>query len=296
MPTSNESIKNQQSICHLNNFGLIKISGIDANKFLQGQITVNIDLVTENQLTLAATCNPQGRVLSLFFINKKEGDFYLILRSDTIESTLAHFKKYAVFFKVAITDDSNQYALYGLNQPLTDNLKSIIKLTPSSWLEKNIHILMVDNGDRTAFESSLNTELLIMAEQNWLTHLAKSGITWLENKSQAEFLPHNLDLPQLKAVDFKKGCFTGQEVIARMQYKGKLKSHLQLFQLTGDNTVSTLDTIYVGEDKAAQVICSACDEHGNTLILALLKDSYLEAKKFHLNDENGPILNLLKIQ
>lgn len=294
MQSSNDSQNNHSSISQLASFGLIKISGVDCNKFLQGQITINVESIEENKLALAATCNPQGRILSLFFITKRANDIYLILPLETIESTIAHFKKYAVFFKVTITDESQQFDLYGLNQPLTNDIGSAIKMAATSWKDRNINIFIVNSDNKTDFETNLKPLLAFKPEQNWLAYLALNRIAWLESISQAEFLPHNLDLPLLKAVDFQKGCFTGQEVIARMQYKGKLKSHLQLFQLSSNEVVSALETIYVREEKAAQIICSARDEKNKTLILALLKDGYLEDKIFHLNHENGPILNLLK--
>jgi len=147
---------------------------------------------------------------------------------------------------------------------------------------------------KDAFKAANDKDLIQINEQSWLFSLATQKICWLTSQSQSQFLPHNLDLPELDAVDFKKGCFTGQEVIARMQYKGKLKSHIQVFETKCATEVTPMSSILVDDKNAAQVICGAKNEENQTAILALVKDRYLDSKIFRLNDENGPILELTK--
>ncbi len=154
-------------------WSFIKISGVDASKFLQGQITIDINDVQPHSFLLAAHCNPQGRVISLFHITRFESDYYLILPTDLSDIAFNAFKKYAVFFKLTMTKEN---------------------CLPFS-LPTNI-------GD------------------------IKNGIPQIHAVTSAMFLPHELNLPELNAVNFNKGCYTGQEIIARMHYRGKLKKHL----------------------------------------------------------------------
>jgi len=173
-----ESLQHPPSDC----FGLLKISGIDAKKFLQGQLTCNVDEVTETQSRLGAHCNPQGRVLFLFRLLYFQEAYYLILPPKMVMLALQALKKYAVFFKVTLSDASNE-KLVGLR-------------------------------DR--------------AVQEWNYFDLTQGIPQVYPETSGLFLPHELNLHQLQGISWDKGCYTGQEIIARMQYRGKLKKHLYL--------------------------------------------------------------------
>lgn len=281
----------QQSYSHLSSLGIIEIQGADAKKFLQGQLTINADLIDEQKLNLAAICNPQGRCISLFFTFAKAQAIYLILKQDTIKLTLETLRKYAVFFKLQINDVSTDYAIFGAsgkNIPLDEavehqNLLYLNQQNPN----KQIAILVTKKSS-TQKASGLH-------ENHWFYQLASQGIPWLEESAQTHFLPHYLNLPQLCAVDFKKGCFTGQEVIARMQYKGQLKSHLQLFSSSDPAEIHPKQSIFCGEKKAAEVVCSVSVPGKESLILAVLQDRYLNQEFFQLNQQNLPILKLKEI-
>lgn len=285
------TISNQQSVSQLGSFGLIKLAGEGVIKFLQGQITINAETMEPGQLSLAAICNPQGRCVSLFFITKINQQVWLILKNETIESTITTLKKYAVFFKVEIIDCSEQNIIYGLNNITFKHNQVNENWHIVNWNKPAITLAIVPREAQQAWEKETYQ---LSDEQNWLFDLTNKRISWLDLNSQSQFLPHNLNLPELNAVDFNKGCFTGQEVIARMQYKGKLKSHLQLFQLSSSVTVKSLEIIFADGKSAAQVVCSANNDTDCRVILALVKDRYLDSQIFRLNSENGPILELIK--
>lgn len=180
--------------------------------------------------------------------------------------------------------------MFNIQEELQANLledKKVMEII--SWPQKSMSFALAPTNPHQA----LSDLPLISNEQNWLYFLAYHRIPWLNSASQSQFLPHNLDLPMLEAVDFDKGCYTGQEVIARMQYKGKLKSHMQLFECDTAVNAQATDKIVDGEQTVAEVICGATGNNGRTAILALVKDRYLESKSFRLKEQNGPILQLL---
>ena len=156
--------------------GLLKVAGPDAKKLLQGQLTCNLDDVSSTNSTLGAHCNPQGRVISLFRLFMHQNAYYLYMPKSLVATALAALKKYAVFYKVELTDASEEIkTLQTRLEPYADIAKGIPAIYP-----------------------------------------ATSG----------KFLPHDLNLPNLHAVSFDKGCYTGQEIIARMHYRGTPKNHL----------------------------------------------------------------------
>lgn len=293
---SEYSINSQTFIANLTSFGVIQISGEDSNKFLQGQLTINAESINHEQLSLASICNIQGRCISLFFVFKVDEIIYLILKQETIPETLLTLKKYAVFFKVKLLDVSMEYQVLGIakNLELNKDLKSTKKfkdeLDSVYWFNSNIGLSII-NKNKMLDSEQLNKEVL--EENLWLFSLAKNRIPWLTLETQSHFLPHHLNLPQLLAVDFKKGCFTGQEVIARMQYKGKLKSHLQLFSCKSNLKSQAKGNILCDGKNAAEIICMTSVIGQGSLILALMKDIYLDHKIFQLTGENTPILKLL---
>lgn len=158
--------------------GLLKVSGLDAKKLLQGQLTCNVDTLTGTETRLGALCNPQGRVISLFRLFQHENAYFLLMARTMVPITLAALKKYAVFYKVELTDASN-------------TLKTLCAAQP---LEKYADIT--------------------------------KGIPAIYPQTSGKFLPHDINLQDQQAISFDKGCFTGQEIIARMHYKAKLKNHL----------------------------------------------------------------------
>jgi len=195
----------------------------------------------------------------------------------------------AVFFKTEITDVSEQFQLHGL---ITSSGETITHNQPdSTFCSLNNELAMVITPISIATEETKSLNL--PNENDWSYQLAKQKIPWLTQSTQNQFLPHELNLPELSAVDFKKGCFTGQEVIARMQYKGKLKSHMQLLITHSPIEVEPLQAIVSDEKKVGKVICSVTHHKENTLILAIMRDSCLNQTSFQLNDKKASILNLL---
>lgn len=168
-------------------FGLLEISGEQAKKFLQGQLTCNMDEVTPESPHLAAHCNPQGRVISLFYLFLRDDHYFLQMPREMIPIALQALKKYAVFFKVKLTDVSDEQRI-----------------------EKN----------------------------------SKENIPMIYPETSEQFLPHDLNLPALGAVSFNKGCYTGQEIIARMHYRGKLKNQLYRAKVNTQSKPVRGSTIY----------------------------------------------------
>lgn len=155
--------------------GILKISGPQAADFLQGQLTCDIKHASINPM-LAAHCNREGRVISLFYLYLIDEIYYLVMDADMVSITQAALKKYAVFFKVILEDVT------------TSNPANIHLHEDSELIQKNIPIIYPETSGK--------------------------------------FLPHDLNLQLLNAIDFNKGCYTGQEIIARMHYRGKLKNYL----------------------------------------------------------------------
>jgi hypothetical protein len=160
------------------NLGLLCVEGADAAQFLQGQLTCDVNKVTSTQTSLAAHCNPQGRIISLSRLFLHEGSYYLQMPTSMIPIALAALKKYAIFYKVLLKD--------------------------ATELLSSIPCCVVNESQRDID--------------------FKRGIPAIYPETSEKFLPHEINLPALNAVSFDKGCYVGQEIIARLHYRGQLKT------------------------------------------------------------------------
>lgn len=267
-------------IFELKSYTFFDVIGDDSEKFLQGQLSVNVLKLTTNTAQLATLCNPKGRIVALFYVYRLNNGFRFVLPRDTTESAMAHLKKYAIFFKINMepAEDGDYLIVIDTNaaekiNPLMSSERIVVKIPTTGFS------LIASNDDKELAifaESSSCKEL--DSDEHWYWQLATNRIPWLTETSCEQFLPHNLNLPKLTAIDFNKGCFTGQEVIARMQYKGKLKQHMQLLKTDQKLELPPMEKLLQQDKKVAEVICSVNMENQGSLVLALVKDSCDQGK------------------
>lgn len=242
---------NQDTQPDLSHIGLLCVAGIDAKKLLQGQLTCHLDEVTETEFRLGAHCNPQGRMLSLFRIFLFNENYYLQMPRESVPFALAALKKYAIFFKVSLTDASDQI------------------LQNEALKQKLITLLSPDEK--------------IFSEIAWKKSNIAAGIPEIYPDTIEKFLPHDINLPGLNGVSFNKGCFTGQEIIARMQYRGKLKTHLYSAKTNTQAMPVRGDEIYTEEGPAGHIVDFVELGYNNYALLVTAKENEIESKHFFLD-------------
>lgn len=283
-------INNYQTISaflRLENYGVLKVAGLDAKKFLQGQLTCDLEKITDQTSTLAAHCNPQGRVISLFYLCYFQEAYYLIMPSSLIPLTIVALKKYAVFSKVTINDASALWNIIGVVNIKNEFSAKIINISSEKI---NRHLVMVDHAEAEKFCLQLADHYKHIPHPDWhLLDIFNLKPT-IYPETSAKFLPQELNLIHLGAVSFDKGCYTGQEIIARLHYRGKLKKRLYCAQITLQNYKPLLgedvfqntnhDIIEVG------IIVDICEHNNKYFTLIILDDE--SAKKGNLFLKNDP--------
>jgi folate-binding protein YgfZ len=200
---------------NLTELGLLKISGQGALNLLQGQLSLDMNELSDRNGLMGAHCNPQGRIISLFYAVKIDMDYYLLMPKSLIKIARDALNKYAPFYKCELKEDSEQYDVIGVT---TADLSS----------KKPAAIIHVPLSERKIFivQKGLHPDAETGNYDDWHLLDLLEGIPSLYPETSGKFLPHDLNLPALNAVSFTKGCFTGQEIIARMQYRGNPKKHL----------------------------------------------------------------------
>ncbi len=228
----------------LDAYALIKVSGPDALSFLQGQLTCDVRDLTANDLRLGAYCNLKGRVIVLFKLFMKDNECYLQCPKDLLEQAIAKLKQHALFSNVQISDQSHEWIKIGLIgtseeiEPLfaqsKDLFKNIMILSISYGSTNNRLTLQGQNrwelivplAEIKPVEEMLSNDCMPQEAHYWTLMDIRAGIPEITAATSEQFLPHYINLPALQGVSFTKGCYHGQEIIARMQYRATINKQM----------------------------------------------------------------------
>jgi folate-binding protein YgfZ len=260
----------------LSGLGLLKINGGDSTRFLQGQLSCNVNAIASGSGVMGAHCNSQGRIISLFYAAKIHDDFYLVMPKNLLPAAMAALKKYAPFFKSELTDASDSYHIIGTLSS-TEHASADAQITLPASSNRKILLISAEEYSTTNTETQHEWQMLDILE----------GIPTIYAETSAKFLPHDINLPTLNAISFTKGCFTGQEIIARMHYRGKPKKHLYLGFSTG--ILAAGDELYHAETPVAEVIDCSKNVYNDRYALLFTADE-ATVKQQQLRSKQGNII------
>lgn len=231
---------NPQIVCSLEQYQLFEIDGEDSEKFLQGQLTTDISKLAIGHSTLSAHCDPKGKVWSVFRVLRlSQSRFYLIIRKALLPVALEQLKKYAVFSKVSFTEIQDRTLIGFAGEQAAEALSAFSTQLPNAEtpLEaENDHLLLyIDRAQpRWLLITQQPTPQVTFTEScsAWDLLDLQDGVPLLTSESQNQFIPQAINLQLLEqTVSFHKGCYIGQETIARAKYRGANKR--ALFTLVG---------------------------------------------------------------
>ncbi|RVD77323.1 CAF17-like 4Fe-4S cluster assembly/insertion protein YgfZ [Pseudomonas koreensis] len=294
--------------CTLSHEGVLAVRGVDAGKFLQGQLTCNLNYLSDSQASLGARCTQKGRMQSSFRILLEGDGVLLAMASELLEPQLADLKKYAVFSKSKLTDESAAWVRFGLEHgdaalaslgldlpAETDSVARSAGLI-AIRVSPNRAELWVPADQADTLKAKLAATLPEGTLNQWLLGQIRAGIGQVMPTTRELFIPQMLNLQAVGGVSFKKGCYTGQEIVARMQYLGKLKRRLYRVQLDATELPEPGTPLFAPSHSSAigEVVLAARAEEKIEL-LAVLQAEAAEAGDLHLGALEGPALHLLDL-
>ncbi|MCD6047940.1 MAG: hypothetical protein K0S08_1587 [Gammaproteobacteria bacterium] len=245
-------------------FSVIHVQGEKTADFLQSQLTNDVRQASNDSLQWQAYCNRQGLVQSIFALWGKQNDFYLLVAKDLVPVTLDLLKKYGVFARIRCEVLSPEIVLQ-LDAQSEKNLQWKIKAFNAQQL------MLVWPSHFTVMPALASDELMLRFQ--FMQH----QFPWLCQKTMDLFRPHDLHLPELSIVNFQKGCYPGQEIIARTHYRGKPKQSFFVYQEAGIKDVQPGQALLEGDQQVGQVV-DAVASANTTYMSAVLLLSYAEAK------------------
>ncbi|MCF7982446.1 MAG: hypothetical protein K9K86_10705, partial [Pseudomonadales bacterium] len=232
---------------------LLNIAGPDSAKFMQGQLTCDVNAISPKLSTLGAACTPKGRIYTSFRLIQRDNNdtphFLLRMRKDIIDSTIATLSKYIVFFKSKMTSLEGDWVGIGIKGDSCDNLLNqffgSIPTEINQVVQNNKGILICLPGANMRYEAWLPNEqaqtlwpqLTAIASSvgtfAWILEDIRAGIAEVSKAITEAFIPQALNFQAINAISFTKGCYTGQEIVARTQYRGKAKRLMLRVRLEG---------------------------------------------------------------
>lgn len=261
----------------LDQWQVIQVTGKDAAKFLQGQLTINIDQLVPSKASLSGYCNLKGRLHGVFYVLGCEDGYQLIMPSAIAPHMQKTLKQYAMFSKVNIA--LAQVCLYGLSHA-TQSDWTVQKSNTMTMINVPHHrVLIISTESLTALPLANATPLDNAA---WSAGDIEAGLPFIYEQTIETLLPHHVNGKALGMLSFDKGCYLGQEIIARMEYKGQIKKHLVRATINASELAPPGTQVYAQEDKIAGTILHSANAQASQALLICLDDQFAK-DQLHLN-------------
>lgn len=266
-------------------FGVVRVSGEDRASFLHGQLSNDINNLAIGQACYATYNTPKGRVLANMLVVNRGEDLLLVMAQDLTEAIVKRLRMFVLRAKV-VFELMPDLAVSG---ELADNAKPHPAAEPQlsfpAQIQENTVEIALPHAGRLKVSATENAaEYQAGAENAWNLHEIRSGYPWICAATKEVAVAQMLNQHIIGAVHFRKGCYPGQEIIARAQYRGQVKRGLAV--LSGDSLEAAGIAIKVGEEEAGVILNTALTEQGS-LSLAVIKFSAAEAA---LTDADGSAL------
>ncbi len=298
-------------LADLSDYSLIRARGDDTLNFLNGQLSNDIRQLDATRSQLAAWCNPKGRMMVIFRLFRRDKDYLLQLPAALHENTLKRLRMFVLRSKVTLENVDAELSCFGLSGPEAENrLRESAGFAPRGdnaceTLDGMTILSLPGPQPRYEIVAPTTTAMKLWdklksgaspvgpAVWAWLDIMA--GIPSVHPETSEEFVPQMANLEAVGGVNFKKGCYPGQEIVARMQYLGKLKQRMYRAHFAGERAPRPGEAVYAPDfpgQSAGTVVESQPSPDGGHDLLAVIQIGSADTGELHLENEGGPQLSL----
>ncbi|MEW6354207.1 MAG: folate-binding protein [Pseudomonadota bacterium] len=306
----------------LSHLGLIRVSGPDAQSFLHNQFTNDVRQVSTQRSQLNAYCSPKGRVLALFRLFQRGADYYLCLPQELVAATMQRLRMFVLRARVTLDDACSRLIHIGLSGPAARTaLIDALGAAPHAMDEclqveyggGNVTVMRIPNapqdGGATAYEIAAERGALETLWQALAAHAQpvgapawallniRSGLPTIYSATKDAFVPQMLNLDVIGAVSFTKGCYPGQEIVARMRYLGTLKRRMVHARVDTHEPPYPGDALYVADNEQSigQVVDAQSSPLGGFELLAVIQIAHAHSDQVRWRDRQGPVLQFMEL-
>jgi len=301
-------------ICDLSHLDCLLVTGDDAESFLLNQFSNDIQQLDENHSQLTTYCNPKGRMFALFRVYRVENGFTLLSDPGIGSSLQARLKMFVMRSKVEIENMADRFTMIGLSGDNAGKLlRDAIQKEPPEKADEAMHA----DGITVIRQHGAGSRYLVTGEPGTLQSLwaklagpckpvgrtawewldIQAGLPSIHTQTSEEFIPQMLNLDVLNALNFKKGCYPGQEIIARMKYLGKLKQRMFLGHI-GESLPAPGDALFAegfGAQSAGTIVSATAAPGGGFDCLFIAQLKIIGSEPLHLGSLEGPEIALREL-
>jgi hypothetical protein len=277
-------------IATLDHLGMLRFSGQDAEVFLQGQLSCDVSEVRQSSTSHGAYCSAKGRMLANFLLWREQDGFAMVLSRDLGASVQKQISKFVLRSKVKVADASD-IVLVGAAGAQAE---SLLAAAPGQSVRLNDGRLIVALPAEGAAGVLSGLSLGDAARWRWLD--IRSGVPLIKAVTQDQFVPQMANLELIGGVSFEKGCYTGQEIVARTQHLGRVKRRMFLANVPAPAQAG--DALYsddLGDQVGGTVLNTEASPEGGYDLLAVLQVASRERSTVHLKARDGPALRFLPL-
>ena len=298
----------------LSHLGVLRFAGPDAVAFLHGQVSNDVKGLGPTEARYGGYCTPKGRLLANFLL-WRDGDGVLILFSrDVLTAVEKRLRMYVLRSKVTISDVTGEYAAMGASGPAAPDAVSaalgVAAPLPSLGVGRaeagsvairlpgNRFVVVSPRSESESVWSRLAESLRPAGTPAWQWLEIANGLPLVTAATQDELVPQMANLELVGGVSFDKGCYPGQEIVARSQYLGQVKRRTYRAAVSAEEPPRAGEPVYEGADAtqtAGMILNAAPSPAGGYEVLAVMQMAAAERADLHLRAPNGPALRLLSL-
>lgn len=298
-------LKHTQSgtiVVDLSQFGVIRFSGEDAQTFLQGQLTCDVNQINDQLAQFGSYCTPKGRMLVSFHLWKDHDDYLMQLPLELCASTQKRLSMFVMRAKVKLTNDSDSLIRIGLagcgSAVLVETLRRDLSLFDVISHTQDCFELITTPGNAPTLWVHLVESAKPVGAVCWDWLSIRSGVAVILPATQEQFVPQMANLDIIGGVSFKKGCYPGQEIVARTQHLGKIKRRMYLANIPTMDAVVAGDELFskdMAEQSCGKIVNAAPSPNGGVDVLAVIQVTSAEGGPIHWKSQDGSILAVIPL-
>jgi len=303
-------------IADLSYLGVIRINGEDTVNFLQGQTTNDVRKIDGGHGQFSGYCSPKGRLLANFLLLQRDDDFYMLMERAILEPTLKRLRMYVLMSKVEMTDVSDEMVVSAVAGPNAESLlTTALGKVPAEDYETrhekgglssmklpgqpSRYLLLGDADNMSELWQTLGDQITAVGHSSWKLTDIRAAIPSVHPETVEAFVPQMVNMQAIEGVSFKKGCYPGQEIVARMQYLGKLKRRMYRATVAMDSAPKAGDVIYSAASSSGQgagkVVDAQPSPNGAYELLAVIEIASAEQGGLRIGSASGPELVLSEL-
>jgi folate-binding protein YgfZ len=307
-----ESLMTKSRYCELVHLGLVRFSGTEAHAFLHNQLTCDVGALASGSSTYGAYCTPKGRILATFLLWRVGEDFFMQLPTSLREPIQKQLSKYILRAKVKAADASSEWALLGIagkdSEAVVRQAVGAVPGAVHDVTQTPEATVIKLPGERYGIGATRDKAPAILASLaataekagadywDWLD--IRAGIATILPATQEAFVPQMVNLDLIGGVSLTKGCYPGQEIVARMHYRGTLKQRMYLANVGGTDQPQPAEKLYspdFGEQACGTIVNAARSPEGGYDVLAVMQIASADKGDVRWKAPGGPVLKFMQL-